>query len=222
MNNLILITSIVNVPLTPLSYTHVRSVFSSMERFEQTKNTINSIRTHIPNSKIILIECSNLTLEQTNYFIHTCDYFLNLIHNENDVNNIYSKSKSLGESTMTIAAINYIIQQNILFDNFFKISGRYWLSEHFEYSNFDNDHIVIHHIDNDPNNTSTCLYKLHKSNLSDFYLFLINNTHLMLQCIGHEVLFARFLNTPKLNKIVHLKKIGVKGFISVSNDFINQ
>ena len=48
-------------------------------------------------------------------------------------------SKSLGEGTMTNHAIKYLRQNNIYFDNFFKISGRYWLSDNFMYNNFNND-----------------------------------------------------------------------------------
>jgi hypothetical protein len=44
---------------------------------------------------------------------------------------------------------------------------------------------------------------------------------LMFECIGYEVLFAMFLKLPKNNKVIHLNKIGVNGYISVSNDFID-
>ena len=39
MNNLVLITSIICTPNTPLSYTNTRSVYTHDERFEQTKRT---------------------------------------------------------------------------------------------------------------------------------------------------------------------------------------
>jgi hypothetical protein len=122
---------------------------------------------------------------------------------------------------MTIEAINYIKENNIEFDNFYKISGRYWLSENFNYLNFDNNDIIVHNINNDINNTCTSLYKLNKINVIDFYIFLISNMKLMFECIGYEVLFAMFLKVPKSNKIIHLDKIGVNGYISVSNDFID-
>lgn len=217
-SNLVLITSIIYTPNLPLSYTNTRSVFSPEERFEQTKKTIQSVREKIPNSKIFIVECSNLSKEQNDYFNSNSDYFLNLIGNKNAVNNIYSISKSLGEGTMTIAAIDYIKQNNILFDNFFKITGRYWLSDKFNYINFDNENIIVHYINNDVNNCCTSLYKLHKNNLDDFYNFLKLNTDLMLRCIGYEVLFAIFLNSNINNKIINLNKIGVNGYISVSND----
>jgi hypothetical protein len=51
--------------------------------------------------------------------------------------------------------------------------------------------------------------------------FLNRNIHLMIKCIGYEVLFAIFLKETKSNNIIHLNKIGVNGYISVSHDFID-
>ena len=135
----------------------------------------------------------------------------------------YEKGSSTvaSEGTMTINAIEYIKNNNIEFDNFFKITGRYRLSENFNYDNFINIDIIVHNIYGDINNTATSLYKLNKMNINDFYNFLINNMNLMHRCVGYEVLFAMFLNLPKVNKVIHLNKIGVNGYISVSNDFID-
>jgi hypothetical protein len=221
MQNLILITSIIKIPNKPLSYTDTRSVFSSQERFEQTKNTIKTIREKIPNSKILIVECSELSDEESNYFKNNCDYFLNLINYEKIVNNIYSRSKSLGEGTMTILAIDFIKKNNIEFDNFFKISGRYWLSNNFDYNNFENEDAIVHYINDNVNgDCCTCLYKLHKSNIDEFFNYLSSNMDLMINCIGYESLFSFFLKTIS-NKIVHLNYIGVCGYVSVSSDFIN-
>jgi hypothetical protein len=221
MKNLVLICSIIKTPNTPLSYTETRSIYSHEERFEQTKKTIQSIKKKIPNAKILMVECSDLDETKINHLKNNVDYFINLINDTEKVQNIYSISKSLGEGTMTIEAINYIEQNNIEFDNLIKITGRYWLSEHFNYLNFDNNDIVVHNIYNDVNNTCTSLYKLNKMNVLDFQNFLIHNKDLMYQCIGYEVLFAKFLQLPKNNKTIHMDKIGINGLISVSGDFID-
>ena len=221
MINLVLINSIIKTPNLELSYIKTRSVFTSEERFEQTKKTIQTVKEKIPNSKILIVECSELSKEQHEYFNNNCDYFLNLIENVSAVNNIYSISKSLGEGTMTLSAIEYIKQENIYYDNFFKISGRYWLSDSFNYENFNNDNIVVHYIYNNINNACTSLYKLDKNKIDDFYNFLKTNMNLMIKCIGYEVLFAMFLNSNPEYKIIGLDKIGVNGNIAVSNDFID-
>jgi hypothetical protein len=221
MNNIVLVTSIIDTPNLPFSYINNRSVFTIENRIEQTKKTIQTIKEKIPNLKIILIECSKLTKEQNNYFLENCDYFINLIEDKQMVDNIYSNSKALGEGTMTIAAIKFINNNNINFDNFIKISGRYWLSDNFNYSNINNNNIVVHYINNDPNNVSTALYKINKKYVNNFYNFLNLNINQMKNCIGYEVLFAQFLNSDKNHTITNLNKIGVNGYVSVSNDFVD-
>jgi hypothetical protein len=221
MNNLVLITSVICIENRPLSYTNIRSVYSHEQRFEQTKKTIQTIREKIPNSKILLVECSNLNKEMTRYLVENSDYFFNLYEFEKIRNNTIGLSKSLGEGTMTICAINYIKKNNIEYDNLFKITGRYWLSDKFNYNYFNNSDIQIHYINGNRDNTCTSLYKLHKTNVEEFMNFLNRNIHLMIKCIGYEVLFAIFLKETKSNNIIHLNKIGVNGYISVSHDFID-
>ena len=40
MSNFVLITSVINTPNTPLSYSAVRSVFTRKERYEQTSERV--------------------------------------------------------------------------------------------------------------------------------------------------------------------------------------
>lgn len=218
MINLVLITSIINTPNLPLSYIKTHSVFTTEERYKQTKKTILSVKEKIPNCKILIVECSKLSEEQYEYFNNSCDFFLNLIENQDAVNNIYSSSKSYGEGTMTMFALEYLSKQNIFFDNFFKISGRYWLSDNFDYNNFNNNKIIVHHINGNINNTLTSLYKLHKNIIDDFYNFLVSKIDLMKSCTGYEVLFAMFLKTIFTCEIVSLNKIGINGYIAVTNN----
>ncbi len=221
MNNLVLITSVICIENKPLSYTNIRSVYSHKERFEQTKKTIQSVKEKIPNVKIFIVECSNLNKDMTDYLIQNSDYFLNLYENEKIRNNTTGISKALGEGTMTICAIKYIKHNNIQYDNFFKITGRYWLSNSFNYNNFNNNDIIVHYINDNSNNTCTSLYKLHHSNVDDFMNFLNRNMHLMFECIGYEILFAIFLKESKVNNVISLKKVGVNGYVSVSHGFID-
>jgi hypothetical protein len=216
--NLVLITSIINISSNPLSYSNIRSVFNSEERFEQTKKTIESIKIFIPNSQIFLIECSDLSKYQIEYLKNNCDYFLNLFDNINEIikNNIlYSQSKSLGEGTQTIEALKYITQNNIKFDNLFKISGRYWLMDKFDYNIFNNNKIVIKKIDND--SVSTSFYKIPVNEMLILLNFLEYNIENMKQNIGYETLIAKYINSR--SNIFYILFIGVEGYISVSRDY---
>jgi hypothetical protein len=217
--NLVLITSIIKPPMLPLSYISTRSVYTFQERFEQTKLTIQSVKNKIPNCKIFLVECSNLTDDENTYFLENVDLFLNLNNHELS-SNMHSASKSLCEGTMTICAINYLISNNINYDNLIKISGRYYLSESFNINNFNNNDIVIKQIDNNINNVFTGLYKLPKNCTEKLKCFLESNYNSMKMCIGYEVLFAQFINTLCENKII-VNPIGLQGNVSVCGTFYN-
>jgi hypothetical protein len=218
MNNLVLITSVICTPNTPLSYISVRSVYSHDERFEQTKRTIESVKQKIPNLKILIVECSNLSFDQEDYLKKNSDYFLNLYNDEKIRRNTSSISKSLGEGTMTLCALQYIIDNNIEFDNLIKISGRYWLSDKFDYNKFNNNNIVIKYIDNNKDNVFTALYQLPRETIMNLKTFLENKFLEMMKCIGYEVLFAIFIKS-ETKMIVNLNPIGLEGYVSVAREF---
>jgi hypothetical protein len=219
MENIVLVTSIIKPPNTPLSY-GVRSVYTSEQRFQQTKLTIQSINEKIPDAKIFIIECSDLNEDEINYFSQNSTYFVNLYNNVNLRNLMHSNSKSLCEGTMTISALDFLIQNNIQYDNLIKVSGRYYLSENFNINNFMNNDIVLKYIDNNTNNVFTGLYKIPKKYVENLNLFLKNSYNKMISFIGYEVLFSEFIQTLPGIKI-NINPIGLKGYVSVSNYFYN-
>lgn len=216
MENLIFITSIIKPPNIPLSY-GTRSVYTSQERFEQTKITIQSVKEKIPNSKIFIVECSDLNEEETTYFIQNTNYFLNLYDNVNLRNNMHSQSKSLCEGTMTICGLLFLIQNNILYDNLIKISGRYYLSDRFNLNNFMDNDIVIKYINDDANNIFTGLFKIPRICVHELCVFLQNSLNKMIACIGYEILFAEFIHSQHISKKI-VNPIGLKGYVSVSKN----
>lgn len=222
MKNITLITSIIDTPNTPLSYIKTRSVFSKEQRFEQTKKTILSIREKIPNNKIFLVECSILTSEERDFFIENVDYFLNVCDtNDNDlINRMFTISKSMGEGTMTIIALQYIFNNNIDFDYLYKISGRYWLNDNFKYNLFDTNLSCIHNIDNNSNNVFTCFYKLTNKMTYDWFQFLLNSEDDFVNCLGYEVIFAKFLKNYNNNIIIE-NKVGINGYVTVCGTYID-
>jgi hypothetical protein len=218
--NLTLITSVINTPELPLSYIKTRSIYSREERFEQTKQTIKTIREKIPDNKILLVECSQLTPEETDYFTKHTDIFLN-IFNTGDrplINRMFTPSKAMGEGTMTIYALHYLFSNNVSYCNFFKISGRYWLTDNFNYKTFNNKKIVAKFIDNDTTNALTSLYKLPFTDSYHWYNYLLGSENKFRECAGYENIFAQFLETIDNNKIIITDKIGVAGHIAVSGD----
>jgi hypothetical protein len=215
MQNLVLITSIINIPTNPFSYSSVRSIYTREQRFTQTKHTIQTVKEKIPNCQILIVECSQLNEEENTYLKENTDYQLNLIDNPELVNRIYSLSKSMGEGTITIEAIKYIKNRNIQYDNFFKISGRYWLNENFQYSNYENrDIIALNECNNTVTNTS--LFKLPNHIVELWMHYLQNSENEFKQCIGIEQIFATFLNQLTDGSNIFYKGIlGISGLIAV-------
>ena len=141
MVNIVLITSVITTPKTPLSNSKIRSLYSRQERFEQTKKTIKCIREKFPSDKIIIVECTDFNEEENIFFKNNCDYILNLWDKKELHDSIFGISKSLGEGTMTIEALKYIEELNLEYNYLYKISGRYWLNENFKIENIQNNKI---------------------------------------------------------------------------------
>lgn len=221
MKNLVLITSVIDTPNKPLSYSSLRSFFSKEERFEQTKKTIETVKKYIPDSKILLVECSHMNDEETEYFNNNCDYFLNLWNKTELHPAIFGLSKSWGEGTMTIQALEYIFLNDLNFENFFKISGRYHLNDDFNYDIYNNDKYIFKKINDDINNITTVLYKIPFNKIKELHSFLISQTDDMIKCIGYEVLFGNYIKTIDLNNIFFVDKIGIQGYLAVSTSLEN-
>tara|TARA_B100000161_G_scaffold148137_1_gene105355 strand:+ start:3086 stop:3742 length:657 start_codon:yes stop_codon:yes gene_type:complete len=211
MKNIVLINSIIDTPNLPLSYTNTRSVYSKEERFQQTKYTIETIKKYIPDPYIIIVECSNLSEEEQNYFKNNCDKLLNLFDDMQSKKYIYSNSKSAGEGTMTIKALEYILNLNIEYNSFFKISGRYFLNEFFNINQFINEYNVVK-----PANTeimNTTFYKLNKKYIKTFLEFLKNSYDKMMKCIAYEALFKYFIDS--INDKKYISNLGCSGNIAI-------
>ena len=216
MNNIILITSVINTPNKPLSYSKTRSVYNRRERFEQTKKTIQSVKEKIPNHTIMIVECTDFTEEEKYYFENECDYVLNLWEKKELHNNIFGTSKSLGEGTMTIESLKYIEELKLEYQYLYKISGRYWLNENFKLDKIENN--VFKKINNDENNVFTALYKIDKKTVEKLLIFLINNIQNMRQFIGYEVLMSHFVKN--IDKFL-VDIIGLSGFVTVCGSKYN-
>ena len=193
MSNLVLITSVINTPNKPLSYSKVRSVFTREERYEQTKKTIQSIKEKIPDCKLMIVECTDFTEEEKDYFEKECDHVLNLWERKELHPKIFGIGKALGEGTMTIKALEYIIENKFNYDNLFKICGRYWLNNDFDYNIYNNNNLVFKKIAGNINNIFTSFYKISYDNTKILLNFLIQTEINMKRLIGYEVLFSHYL-----------------------------
>lgn len=125
-------------------------VFDSTQRFNQTLNTIESVKTRCPNAKIVLIEMAGLplTTEQQNILMTVTDKIISFT-NDPTVKEIYKSSnwdvvKSATEMLCFGHVLNMIAEQPSYakVDRIFKLSGRYALTEDFDFSYYEHPSIL--------------------------------------------------------------------------------
>jgi len=126
MKDCIIVTSVVQTTNKPLSYSETRSIYSHQQRFEQTLETIDSIRKYMPDAHILLIECSPPS-DWMDALRSKVDQFINLEFNKS-VNN--SLEKGLGEKILLLTAFSNLTEE---YSNIYKITGRYVLQNKIEW-----------------------------------------------------------------------------------------
>jgi len=140
MNDLVLVTSVINTGKVAWSYSKTRSTYSAEERFQQSLQTIDSIRKYLPGAKILFVECSDIPNEYIESLKSKVEYFINQ-YNLKEAREacLETNKKGFGEAVQTKLAIEYIIENNLTFNRFFKISGRYFLTDKFISDNYRTD-----------------------------------------------------------------------------------
>jgi hypothetical protein len=127
MKDCIIITSVVQTTDKPLTWSKSRSIYSHQQRFEQTLETIESVRKNMPDIHILLIECSPPS-EWMDILKSKVDQFINLEFNE-IVNN--GLEKGLGEKTLVLHALSNLKEE---YANVYKITGRYMLIDNWHFN----------------------------------------------------------------------------------------
>ena len=225
--NVVLITSKIYVSKTTFSYVNTRSIYTVEERFNQTLETIDSIKKYIPNSYIILFD--NSIFEKNEYFKtlnEKVDKFINIT--DNKLLNYYTNDyiyKAFAEINQQLVFYNSFLKYvNInSIKNFFKISGRYLINNNFIFNNFDNKlNIFKKNIKvKDRKYFYTCFYKLNPSFLPEYFNKLQNlldnkkkyeNSYSDFEVIVPNVIY---------NNISQIEELGITERIAVFNEINN-
>jgi hypothetical protein len=222
-SNIVLITSKIIVSSKPFSYVENRSIYSTETRYEQTLDTIESIRKKIPDSCIFLIDNSNLDRDMYNKLNELCDVFINPIYDKKlkyyTDRNIY---KSIAEGYQIMYFLDLFKQLDIKFDRFFKISGRYYLNNKFKYNKFLSNNIIFSSNNEFGIFYYTCFYMIPytKFNLyENSYKILYNNiknTELVENSI--EFILPQLIGFENI-KLVN--RLGVTQRIAVWNEVVD-
>jgi hypothetical protein len=216
--DIVFISSVIGVSGAPLTYTKVRSVFTAEERYDQTVKTIESVRKYVPGAKILLVETSELSTVQQEGIRSKVDYFINTF--DDPVSKsicIDSPKKGFGEAIQTKVALTFLLVNNIQFRRFFKLSGRYALTEKYNRDAYsDNEYTFYNPSVENPSSISTVVYSVpyvllnHFAMVVDRTIEVYNNV----SAIGLEELLPLMCLPRK-----HIDRIGVEGLVSVNGGY---
>jgi len=214
MENIILITSLVNCNLS-------RTVYSRNDRFLQTKVTIQTVRQKIPNSFIVLIDITEFTKEELDFFNSSCDIVINEYNSEIAKKCVFQHpNKSYGERYYLLRCFEEMINRNIIHNvkNIFKVSGRYYLDNKFIYEDYNNNKTVVKIVDEKlwKNACTTCLFKLSFKDADIFYKLLLQEEQFFLtgHCMEHFMYL--FIKSFDREKYIDLLNLGMSGLVTHS------
>lgn len=206
------ITSVIFPSQKPLSYTPVRSFYTPDERVKQTIKTIESIRLHYKDAFIILLEMGlnkNISAELKS----KADSFI-FVGNKKFVRSACdSKHKGFGEAVGLIAAKKML---SCLGDYYFKISGRYFLTESFNPEDWGNESFIVRKYGED---ISTRLYGFPKELFSAWQMALWKSIPFLFAGQQIEHVLPRFL--PQ-NHVKYIKVLGVAGTVAPNGEFLEE
>lgn len=210
--DMVIIPSIIKTPDIPLAYSRTRSLYTHEERYEQTKKTIESVKDKLPFSRILLVDCSQLEEYKEQYIRNNVDIFINLYDNIDDRNRIYSRSKSLGESTMMTRALQHIQNNKIQFELLYKAGGRYFWNNNFKLDVYPEQNIF--NIAKNPYFfcVNTGVYKLSYDNANKLLDYLLDKNiyEQFLNNFDYELIIGNF--SKGIKDIKYVDKIGMTCF----------
>jgi hypothetical protein len=115
--------------------------FSPEERFQQTLKSLESVKKHIPNCKILFVDNSNSPIS-TDWQLEInryADVFYQIPHNLFSLYaNLHVTRKSESEANMMYMALEKLKETNMIGKRIFKISGRYKIADTFDIKEYEN------------------------------------------------------------------------------------
>ena len=139
-----MVTSAIEVDNTsPLTYSNIRSTFSTIERLRQTFYTIVNLETVIDeDTTIFLIDISSDSENLYHFFKYQKN--LKIIFVKSELNEIYETvkthpNKSYCETLLLRSFMEKYKEELLEYDFFFKLSGRYFTDKSFNVSYFDSN-----------------------------------------------------------------------------------
>ena len=213
--HLFVITSVVNSKLP--------SPVSPLKRYEQLHETIDSVHKYMKDMKycIVVLEGSLLSQTQIDQLSQKIDYFYH-------VNNVLGLPKSIGEYLLLMTYFSSDQFKKIKHDieTISKLSGRYYLTESFNFSKYDvHSSIIKYDVRSwyraDAGIYDTRYYRFHV----DYIDYFVDKLKKVLESIlNHQdpdiehAFFSNQILPP--HTLIHPENLGVEGLISISSDIV--
>ncbi len=222
-----IITSVIRTSSVNWTYAQ-RSAYSPEQRYEQSLESIASIRQHVPDADMYFVEGSEIPEYMINTIKSQVFKFINNHDNEENKEIIHnSPYKGHGEAKQTLEAINEIEKTGIQYDYIFKLSGRYQLGDTFDINKFIhiNPTFCMGSDQLKTGSYSTVVYSIPrnridqwKESLNDF----MNYCSFYKLHGGSLSPFYEQMIPPKLQPINGIHKCGSQGYVAVkAGDFFN-
>ena len=193
-NYLFVITSVVNVKC--------RSIYNSEERYNQTLITIKTIKKHVINANIVVVELSkDIVFDDVTMFYIT------------DLPDVVYYDKTLGESLILKTFFNSDVFRSIDTDYIFKISGRYYLNDLFNMNNFNLNEFNSNKTLMNEECYSTCFFGIPPSKIN----ILLNNLDNIISNPYNGDIEHRLFKNTYVNNV----NMGVSGNIAPTGQLIN-
>jgi hypothetical protein len=155
------------------------------------------------------------------YLNDNVDYYNNYYDIKKIRNNVNSIYKGLGETSLMINAIEYVINNNLIFDNVFKISGRYFLNDDFDYyEKYDNTNNQFVLWDYNFNSYASLFYKIKFKYLNLLYECFDQIINKLENGETLEILLSNyFCEYMNYQNISILDKHNISGYLSTEGYF---
>lgn len=216
----VIITSVLNPTSNPLDYSPIRSVYSPSQRVEQSINTISSIRKNLGDVRLVFVDCSIVIpteIDRIRDVLGKNDQFIDLSGQTSVSALVNSANKSHGELMLLDWAIS-----NTSFENdIFKISGRYYLENEFNFGTLDRNADINCKARGFKHANNVCLTTFYRMKNQEIFKKYIEHGKLLFQqypTISAEHVLFNFLACNQNLNIQNLDRIGVIGQIAVSGE----
>ena len=221
--NIVIITSKIITNNVSYTYSNIRSIYTSDERFQQTLKTIESIKKYINDVFIIIIDNSILSNEQINIINSNVDLFINVTNNS-ELNYFTDKCiyKGFGELAQLLFIFNnYLNKLDVTnVKNLFKISGRYIINDNIDFMNLiDTNIFKKNNLVTDRDYYYTCFFKIIISKIDNFYTALLNMFKNKDKYYGMD--FEVILPIELNHDFTVIDKLNITQYISVWNEISN-